>query len=95
MDVVQRGKLVQFGKSHADARARLNTWHAIVCESQYADLNELRRGFPQVDYVRPFHVFNIGANYRLIAVIDFAKQRLIIRHILTHKEYDRGFWKKE
>ena len=51
------------------------------------------RAFPQVDYVKPFHVFNIGRAYRLIAVVHIDKRRIHIRHVLTHREYDRGKWK--
>jgi mRNA interferase HigB len=40
-------------------------------------------------------VFNIGGNkYRLIAAIHFNRQKVYIRHVLTHPEYDRGRWKK-
>jgi len=40
-------------------------------------------------------VFNIGGNkYRLVAVIHFNAQKLFIRQVLTHAEYDRGDWKK-
>jgi mRNA-degrading endonuclease HigB of HigAB toxin-antitoxin module len=31
----------------------------------------------------------------LIAVIHFDRQRCYVRHILTHKGYDLGKWRKE
>jgi mRNA interferase HigB len=44
---------------------------------------------------RDFYVFNIGGNkYRLIAAIHFNTQRLFVRQILTHPEYDTERWKK-
>jgi len=40
-------------------------------------------------------VFNIGGNkIRLIAAVHFNTQCLYIRHVLTHKEYDKEKWKK-
>ena len=40
------------------------------------------------------YVFDIGGNkLRLIASIHFNRQKLYIRHILTHKEYDKGKWR--
>jgi mRNA interferase HigB len=30
----------------------------------------------------------------LIAAIHYNTHRIYIRHILTHKEYDRGSWRK-
>jgi mRNA interferase HigB len=39
-------------------------------------------------------VFNAGGNkYRLIAEINYVTQKLFLRHVLTHSEYDRETWK--
>ncbi len=44
---------------------------------------------------RAFYVFDVGGNkYRLIAAIHFNTQRLFVRHILTHADYDTERWKK-
>jgi len=40
-------------------------------------------------------VFNIaGNNVRLIAEIRYQSQSILIKHILTHAEYDRDKWKE-
>ena len=55
----------------------------------------LKSGFSLI--VIPFYlvVFNIGGNkYRLITAIHFNRQKVYIRHVLTHEEYDRGAWKR-
>jgi mRNA interferase HigB len=50
---------------------------------------DLRKTFSAVDRVGQFYVFDIGGNkYRIIAAIHFDKQRLYVRHVFTHKEYD-------
>ncbi|MGH9842476.1 MAG: type II toxin-antitoxin system HigB family toxin [Blastocatellia bacterium] len=36
-----------------------------------------------------------GLNYRLITRIYYADQAVTFYHFLTHKEYDRGRWKKD
>jgi len=59
----------------------------------------LKRTFVSVDLVpvkgRDFYVFDIGGNkYRLIAAIHFNSQRLFVRHILTHSDYDTERWKR-
>jgi mRNA interferase HigB len=42
-----------------------------------------------------FTVFNIGGNkVRLIAAVHYNTQRLYIRNVLTHKEYDKNKWRK-
>ena len=41
-------------------------------------------------------VFDIcGNNYRLIVYVDYKYQKVFIRAVLTHGEYDRGGWKKD
>jgi len=52
----------------------------------------LKKAFNAIDKVDDFHVFDIGGNkYRVIAAIRFNRQMLFVRHVFTHKEYDR--WK--
>ncbi len=44
---------------------------------------------------RGYTVFNIGGNdFRLIANIFYRDETVLIRHVLTHAEYDREDWKK-
>lgn len=50
----------------------------------------------RIDVVENFTVFDIGGNkYRLITYIDYVKNKIFIRHVLTHAEYDREQWKKD
>jgi len=97
--VISRKALRDFAKQHADAHAPLRGWFKLIKNGTYYDLVELKRTFPSVDYVpvgkRSFYVFNIAGNkYRLIAAIHFNANRLFVRYILTHAEYDKGDWKK-
>ena len=51
--------------------------------------------FPATDKVGEFHVFDIGGNkLRLIAFVRYRSQKLYIKHVLDHREYDRGKWKE-
>lgn len=97
--VISRRALVEFSRSHPDARSPLHAWFKAAENGSFRNLTELRRTFGPVDYVpfgtREFYVFNIAGNkYRLIAAIHFNRQMLFVRHVLTHSEYDRGGWKK-
>ena len=61
---------------------------------RFASFVELRQLFPSADQVGNKTVFNIGGNkYRLIAALHYNRNRIYIRAILTHREYDRGNWK--
>ena len=47
------------------------------------------------DKVGELHVFDIGGNkLRLIAHVRYRHQKLYIKHVLDHREYDRGKWKE-
>ncbi len=51
--------------------------------------------FPNPDYVDGFTVFDIGGNkFRLIVVVRYEWQKVYNRAVLTHKEYDKGTWKR-
>ena len=32
---------------------------------------------------------------RLIALVDYTYQKIFIRHVLTHSEYDKNDWRKD
>ncbi len=55
---------------------------------------EVRLTFPTADAVGRFTIFNIKGNaYRLITEINYRTERIFLRHVLTHAEYDKGAWK--
>ena len=94
MHVITRKRLLDFAKKHPEASLSLDTWFRIVKNTEISNFAELRKIFPSVDKVGRFTVFNIGGNkLRLIASIHFERQKIYIRHILTHKEYDKNLWK--
>ena len=93
MHVISRKKLKTFFQAHADSKKTLLAWHKTISESEFFSFEQLRAAFPQMDYVKPFHVFNIGNSCRLIVAIHFNRQKVYVRHVLTHAEYDRGKWK--
>jgi mRNA-degrading endonuclease HigB of HigAB toxin-antitoxin module len=50
------------------------------------------KAFNATDKVGAFYVFAIGGNkFRLIAAVHFNVQKLYVRHVFTHKEYNQ--WK--
>ena len=95
MHIISRKALREFAQRHPDSKTALDSWFHLVRTNQFESFNALRQVFPSADKVGKLIVFNIGGNkYRLIASIHFNRQKVYIRHILTHPEYDRGTWKK-
>jgi mRNA interferase HigB len=95
MHVISHKALVVFWERHPDSKEPLLRWYKIVEKSEFTSFESLRATFPSADKVGDWIVFNIGGNkYRLIASIHFNRGKLYIRHVLTHKEFDRGGWKR-
>jgi mRNA interferase HigB len=95
MHIISRKRLLEFAKKHPDCSAALESWYRIVKRSDFNSFDELRQTFPSADNVGNLTVFNIGGNkVRLIAAIHYNTHRVYIRHVLTHKEYDRRSWRK-
>ena len=96
MNVISRKRITDFMTSHPTSRSPLEAWYRIVKKQTFENFNEVRQLFPSADQVKNFVVFNIGGNnYRLIALINYRKGNLFVRHILTHTEYDKNKWKDD
>jgi mRNA interferase HigB len=96
MHIITRSRLVEFWNQHSTAKTGLLLWYKITNAATWQNLVELHEIFPSADLVGNFIVFNIGGNkYRLIALVDYAYQKVFVRAILNHAEYDREDWKRD
>lgn len=94
MKLISNKALREFASVHPEADEPLQNWRRLVERGSFQTFAELRAAFASVDKVGDQFVFNIGGNkFRLIAGIHFAAQRLYVKAVLTHREYDRGDWK--
>lgn len=95
MHIITRKRLLEFSEEHPEADQPLDRWYRIVKRMNFESFSDLRKTFPSADQVGRLTVFNIGGNkFRLITFIVYARRRIYIRDILTHKEYDKGKWKE-
>ncbi len=95
MHIITRKRLNEFADRHPDAKLALLRWYRLVKQDTSTSFAELRATFPSADQVGSLTVFNIGGNkVRLIAAIHSNRQKLYIRAVLTHREYDAGAWKE-
>jgi mRNA interferase HigB len=93
--VISYKAIREYGAKHADSATSLDNWYRVTASGRWENFAELKQVFGTADFVAPFVVFNIGGNkYRLVAEINFRSKTVFIRHILTHKEYDEGKWRK-
>ena len=44
---------------------------------------------------KTYEIFNISGNrFRLIVKVEYRYQKIFIKHVLTHAEYDKEDWKR-
>ena len=95
MHVISRKALKVFWEHHSDSRAPLIRWYKIMSQTEFKSFRALRATFPSADKVGQLIVFNIAGNkYRVIASIHFDRGKVYVRHVLTHKDYERGGWQR-
>jgi mRNA interferase HigB len=94
--IISRKKLKEFSALHPDADTALESWYRLVRRAEWRNFADLRRDYASADQVGTHTVFNIGGNkFRLIAVVMYEAQRVYVRFVLTHREYDRNAWKAD
>jgi len=91
MRVVTPKRLTEYSNKNPQARIPLLHWYEIVKKANWSSLNDIKKDFNAVDYVgNNRYVFNIkGNDYRLITIIIFVSNKVYIRFISTHAEYDK------
>jgi mRNA interferase HigB len=93
--VITRKRLNEFVATHPDTKTALQRWCRLMKAGAFQPFAELRAAFPSADQVGKLTVFNIGGNKaRLVVAVHYNRQKVYIRAVLTHDDYDRGKWKE-
>lgn len=94
MHIITQSRIWEAKKQFPESASALDGWYRIIKRNEFNNFAELKKSFNAVDRVGDRVVFNVGGNkLRLIAHIHFQRKKVYIRHILTHKEYDKNNWK--
>jgi mRNA interferase HigB len=96
MHVITRTRLVEFWGKHPASKTSLLLWNKIAFTAKWRSIVEVRKVFPSADQVGKLTVFNVSGNkYRLVTFVDYTHQKIFIRKVLTHADYDKNDWKKD
>ncbi len=96
MHIISRKILREFCQKHSDSCDAIYNWRRIASKADWKNLNDVQKTYRTAEAVGSFTVFNIKENhYRLIVDIIYASQRIYIKYILTHADYDKGKWKND
>src|ERR1700736_4399235 len=98
MRVISLKKLRIFWADPANPNAEMpmRGWYQVARKANWTKFADVKATYNSVDQVGSKAVFDVGGNhYRIIAVIDYVGQKVYIRRVLNHKDYAKGFWKKD
>jgi mRNA interferase HigB len=94
--IISKKRLREFWEKHPDAKAKLEDWYNTTRKAHWRNIADVRATLRHADPVGTCTVFNIKENdYRLITRISYTRQRVCVRDVLTHAEYDKGKWKDD
>ena len=95
MHIITKKRITEAKALFPQCASALLGWLKVVEQNDFRNFSELKDTFNSVDKVGYLYVFDIGGNkLRLIASIHFNRQKLYIRHVLTHQEYDKNKWRE-
>lgn len=90
MHVIAKRALEDFWRVHPVAQSAFEAWYKLIHQGSFSTFTELLQTFGSADYVAPYTIFNAGGNhFRIITAIHYNRQKVYIRHVFTHAEYDR------
>lgn len=96
MHIITKRRITEAKLLYPESTNALDGWYQVISKNEFSNFAALKKTFNSIDKVGDLYVFDIGGNkIRLIASIHFNRQKLYIRHILTHKTYDKGLWRKQ
>jgi mRNA interferase HigB len=95
MHILTRRPFVAAAQRFPDQRATLLDLYRVLSRNsvRFSSPEAMRRLFPSLDsfgYKDKWYALDVGGNHlRMIACIQFRQNRLFVKHIVTHAEYDR------
>lgn len=96
MHVITKRRLKEFWHKYPDAETSLLHWYVVAKQAIWHNFAEIKEFFATADQVGSCTIFNISGNkYRLIVRIEYKWEKIYVRQVLTHSEYDKGKWKDE
>lgn len=95
MHVITRKRLLDAAEVHSDCATAIDVWFRLMKHGRFGTFAELRSTFRSVDKVGDLYVFNVAGNkLRVVCAIHFNTGKVFIRHVMDHKSYDTGAWKR-
>lgn len=103
MQIAFEKKLSDFAQRHPNSKPGLERWRELIAQANFNSIVAVREVFPHADMAKKnvstpsgqparqqiYTVFNIGGNKaRLVTIIHYKRQQVIIYKVFTHAEYE-------
>ena len=91
MELIGIMKVQRFARRRPQAKTPLAVWVEVVSLAEWSSPHDVLETLGQTDFLgHGLAIFNIGGNkYRISATITYERQLVVIRYVMTHKEYDK------
>jgi len=92
MHIIKVKTLRDFWTGHPDVEQPLKTWVSAVEKARWRNQEDVKASYPGVVPIRDNRfVFKRlkGTDYRLVIKVNYKFQKVFIRFIGTHSQYDR------
>ncbi len=93
MHVISKRPFNVASKKYPNQRQALDDLYRVLRKGNFNSPDEMRKIFPSLDnfkYRDKWWIIDIGGNHlRVIAFIQFKHNRMYVKNILTHAEYDK------
>ncbi len=96
MDIIGKEKLFNYAEVHPNARSSIEDWIVAMEAEQFKKPQDIKNKFSSVDFLPKNHcIFNINGNHhRLFVQAVYIADKLIVKWIGTHAEYDKKDFNK-
>ncbi len=92
MHVISKRPFSEAARAFPNHKNALESVYRVLRNSEFGSPDEMRLVFPSLDnfkYRDKWWVINVAGNHlRILAFMQFAQNRIYVKHILTHAEYD-------
>ena len=92
MHIIKVKTLRDFWTEHPDVKESLRTWVSVVEKARWRNQADVKASYPGVVPIKDNRfVFKRlkGTDYRLVIKVNYKFQKVFVRFIGTHSQYDR------
>ena len=93
MHVISKRPFSEAAERYPNQRQAILDVYSVLKRARFDSPAQMRQVFPSLDnfkYRDKWWVVNIGGNHlRMMAFIQFNQNRIYVKHIVTHTEYDK------